>query len=131
MYTGEVKEGGNEMENFEIAEKFKIDGMKWFWENELMGQLENSNAYYIFMIGHRYSSVILKKQAFIQIGKMLGGIPDEFMENPEELREQVDIFRSFQQQTLWRWQHLKLLSSWCWTLHQLWVSIHIFFRDVL
>lgn len=91
----EVKEGGNAMENFAIAEKFKLDGMKSICEFELMVQLDNSNAFEIFMLAHQHSSEILKKQAFVEIGKMLGVIlPDGLMGNLEKIKELIDAKRA-------------------------------------
>lgn len=90
IYTEDVRDVGNAMENFAIAVKFKLDKLKAIWEKKLLDQLDSHNAYEIFMLAHRHSSEILKHGAFSRISSILReNLPEEMMENPEKLKRLI------------------------------------------
>lgn len=97
IYTEEVKEAGNAMENFAIAQKFKLDEMKSIWEKKLILQLTESNAFEFFMFGDQQKSETLKQAAFHRIALYLKeDLPAELMDNPEKLKRLIDSRREYE-----------------------------------
>lgn len=97
IYTNEASEDGDAKENFEIANKFKVDAMKSFYEKIICDQLDESNAFETFMFAHRLSSQLLKEKSFQQIAEKIPELPDELMEDPEDLKKLIDARQVFEE----------------------------------
>lgn len=91
IYNGEIREDGAAMENFLIADKFRIEKMKSAYEKILSDQVNNVNAFDMFVLSLRYSAENLKKEAFAKIASKFGeDLPPELMGNPDLLKRIID-----------------------------------------
>lgn len=90
IYTGEVYEGGNTMNQFSIAQKFQVGRMKAAYKQKLRDELDNSNAFDIYMLAHRHSVEGLKRSAVETIGSMFEeSLTEELTNDPEKLKKWI------------------------------------------
>lgn len=98
IYTDDIQIGDdNAIENFSIADKFKVNKMKSAYEEILYDQMDKNNAFEMFMLAHQHSADELKTEAFSLVAEMLQvDLPEEMMEEPEKLKKLVDAYREYQ-----------------------------------
>jgi Leucine-rich repeat (LRR) protein len=96
IYTGKTSEKFNTKEVFALAAKFKVEALKCDCEEMILNELDRSNAFKTFYLGHRYSSHDLKRSAFEEIKKMLPYITlnENLIDEPEEMKKLEEMYRS-------------------------------------
>lgn len=92
LYTGEMSTHSDVMEIFAIAAKLGVSTLKNICEIKIIDQLQESNAYKIFMLGHVYNNEVLKKKSFEKIRRILADfkVSDEMIHNPESIKEMLE-----------------------------------------
>lgn len=92
LYTGEMSIHSDVLEIFAIAAKLGVTTLRNICEKKILDQLQESNAYKIFMLGHAFKSEVLKKAAFEKIRILLSDfkVSDEMIQNPESIKEMLD-----------------------------------------
>jgi speckle-type POZ protein len=87
IYTGTCSMNKNAKEVFALASKFQIIELKLKCEKRILKDLDQSEAFKVFQLRHRYSSDKLKCEAFKKIKKMFPGtvLPDSYINMPDKV----------------------------------------------
>lgn len=88
FYTGEVKSEVNVMEMFAIAAKYDVSTLMFITKETVLDNLDETNAYEIFTLGHLYSSEEMKLSAFNEMKSMFTDkeLTDDLIDKPEQLK---------------------------------------------
>lgn len=89
IYTGEEPSGSNAMELFALCSKYEITELKSSCEENIVEEIDETNAFEVLNYGHIHSSEIIKKAAFKEIRKMFSEtfLSEDLMEKPDKLKE--------------------------------------------
>lgn len=91
IYTNEILHEDNAIENFVIAQKFKIPKMKATYEEIIFSNVNDNNAYETFLFAHQNAAEDLKKEAFDIISKKFPDpLPESLMKDPTKLKQLID-----------------------------------------
>ena len=95
LYTGEIPDETNAMELFALSAKYDVPSLKLITEDMVLYNIDHSNAYEVFSLGHLYSSEEMKILAFKEVKKMypFREIPLKLMELPEQFKKLVYTWR--------------------------------------
>jgi hypothetical protein len=96
IYTGETSDEFNVYEVFALAAKFKIEKLKSGCEKMILHKIAQSEAFKVFNLGNRYSSIDLKRGAFEVIKKMFPSIklPESWIDQPKEINKLEETYRN-------------------------------------
>jgi hypothetical protein len=92
LYTGEVDNEGCAKKVFVLADKYDVEDLKLITQKLILGELNESNAFEVFSLGHKHSSNELKKQAFDVIQKThfpTKKLNELLMDKPEDLEKLI------------------------------------------
>lgn len=97
IYTGEIKDQTNAMDLFAIASKYNVIKLKSICEEIVMENLDESNAFEIFGLGHLYCSHDMKLTAFNEIKSIFpkANLIYDKIKKPEDIKELVDAKRHY------------------------------------
>lgn len=91
LYTGEIEDDDNAIENFAIAATYNVLEMKYIYEEFILRNLNDLNAFDTFLLGHEYKSEEMINQAFFEIRKMFPtGISNDLIDDPKRLKELIN-----------------------------------------
>ena len=92
FYTGQILDDNNAVETYTIAVKYDVEDLKLICEEIILLNLNKSNAYEIFTLGHSHSSEKLKQEAFNEILMMFPDktLPTHLKDHPGNLKEMID-----------------------------------------
>lgn len=98
LYTGEISNNDHAFELFALASKLKIHELRLLTEEIIVNDLDNTNAFKVFTLGHRYSSETFKLAAFEEIRKMFPErkLADNLIERPDEVKELIEFKEKFE-----------------------------------
>lgn len=95
FYTGRVDEESNALEVFELAMVYEVAALIKICADKISATLSQSNALEVFNIAHHHNCDRLKQAAFKVIQKMLPEIPDNLVENENQVNRLVAAKREF------------------------------------
>lgn len=95
LYTGEINDV-NAMEIYTMAAKYDVPRLKAASEEIILTNIEKLNAYDVFVLGHRYSSVVMQHKSFDAIKQTFKDIEldDGLMDDPKQLKVLIDANKS-------------------------------------
>lgn len=98
LYTGRFPSETNAMEVFSLSAIYEVPRLNAMCERIILSNLEFSNAYEIFSLGHFRSSSKMKLKAFEVLKEVLPGkkMPDWLVNHPESVKMIVEAVRKFQ-----------------------------------
>lgn len=101
FYTGCISSDIRAVEVFKLSSKLKVPVLKEFSGNLILDEIEESNAYEIFCLGHAYESMKLKSIAFEEIRKIFPekNLSDDLMQNPDGIKELIEMKRKLESLT--------------------------------
>lgn len=94
LYTGKRPKPESAIEAFALASRFKVNELISICERIICKSvLKNSNAFNVFMLGHRNASDKLKLAAFKEIKSSFPAdhLSDNLMQDPENLKRLVEL----------------------------------------
>ena len=94
LYTGKLPENNeSSMEIFELASKMKVLELKNAMEKIVLTQLDEENAWKVFLLAHKYKSSQLKRAAFNEIKKKFPDrkLPDEMTEDFSSVQQIIEL----------------------------------------
>lgn len=94
LYTEETPDETNAMELFALSAKYDVPSLKFITEDMVLYNVDQSNAYEVFSLGHLYSSEHMRILAFKEVKKMypFRHIPTKLMEQPESIRRLAETW---------------------------------------
>jgi BTB/POZ domain len=97
LYTGEISSEVHSFELFALASKLKVHELKSLTEEMILNDLDDTNAYKVFTLGHRYESETIKNAAFEEIRKMFPDkkLADDLVENLDKVKELIEMKLKF------------------------------------
>lgn len=95
LYTEDTPNETNAMELFALSSKYDVPSLRLITEEMVLYNVDHSNAYEVFSLGHLYSSEEMKILAFKEVKKMYPyrQIPDKLMEEPELFQRLVETWQ--------------------------------------
>lgn len=106
LYTGELSDKTkNATEIFALSTRLKVPELKSITEQIVAGQVSDTNAYSIFVLGHRYASETVTTAAFAEIQKMFPDkiLPENLKNNPEKLKELIESLLKVNEALMRNW----------------------------
>jgi BTB/POZ domain len=99
LYTGKLaNKTKNSFELLALASKLKVHELKSLTEEMILSDLDDTNAYKVFTLGHRYESETMKTAAFEEIRKMFPDkkLADDLVENLEKVKQLIEAKLKFE-----------------------------------
>lgn len=100
LYTGKLLTSGetNVLELFQLSSKMKVPALKSICEQMILENLNDSNAFKIFSLGHSYNSDDLKSAAFKEIKEVFrdNNIDESLMNHPDNLKELLEAKNTYE-----------------------------------
>lgn len=93
FYSGKLGDEVCSIEMFELATAFKVPVLETLCTDRLLDNLQESNAAEVFNLGHQHQSNELKKLAFAVIQEMFPDIPDDMIDNPDQINKIIKAKR--------------------------------------
>jgi hypothetical protein len=98
MYTGRLKKC-NATEVYAIASKYDVKLLKKMTEKIIVDDVNETDAFEVFNLGHLHNSDEMKRVAFREIEKMFPGrvLDYQLIGNPDDLKHLIKVHRKFQE----------------------------------
>lgn len=99
IYAGDIPDETNAMELFALSAKYDVPELKIVCEEMVLQNINKSNAFEVFALGHLHSSDNLKLLSFAEIKRMFPDtdLDNKLIDNPEGLHELMESKREYDQ----------------------------------